>query len=38
MKNMKNIYDIEKHLSDQDPHKKQHTLKMAICWVYFKLI
>ena len=27
MKNIKNIYDIEKSLADQDPHKKTKFLK-----------
>ena len=27
MKNIKNIYDIEKNLTDQDPHKKTKFLK-----------
>ena len=27
MKNIKNIYDIEKNLADQDPHKKTKFLK-----------
>ena len=27
MKNIKNIYDTEKNLADQDPHKKTKFLK-----------
>ena len=27
MKNVKNIYDIEKNVADQDPHKKTKLLK-----------
>ena len=27
MKNIKNIYDVEKHLADQDPHKKTKFFK-----------
>ena len=27
MKKVKNIYDIEKNLTDQDPHKKTKFLK-----------
>ena len=28
MKNIKNIYDVEKNLADQDPHKKTKFLKI----------
>ena len=28
MKNIKNIYDIEKNLAEQDPHKKTKFLKI----------
>ena len=27
MKNIKNVYDIEKNLADQDPYKKQNSVK-----------
>ena len=37
MKNMKNSYDIEKNLADQDPHKKTKFLKHG-CQVCYKVI
>ena len=37
MKDIKNSYDIEKNLADQDPHKKKKFLKHG-CQVCYKVI